>query len=65
MYRLFIFILKFTCKIISLSGWDQKNQSSPSEEALTRCSKDSARKRTVISPDDDDDEDLEDADADK
>lgn len=47
------------------SGWDQKNQSSPSEEALTRCSKDSARKRTVtISSDDDDDEDLEDADAD-
>lgn len=52
-------------KIISLSGWDQKNQSSPSEEAVTTCSKDSARKRTVrISSDDDDDED-EDADADE
>ncbi|XP_044169708.1 ubiquitin carboxyl-terminal hydrolase 36-like isoform X2 [Acropora millepora] len=47
------------------SGWDQENQSSPSEEALTRCSKDSSRKRTVrISSDDDDDEDLEDAAAD-
>ncbi|XP_015777672.1 PREDICTED: uncharacterized protein LOC107355599 isoform X2 [Acropora digitifera] len=47
------------------SGWDQKNQSSPLEEAVRRCSKDSARKRTVrISSDDDDDEGLEDADAD-
>ena len=33
---------------------------------MTRCSKDSARKRTVrISSDDDDDEGLEDADADE